>query len=86
MQYKKKAFTAIVLAADRDPGDPVAAAAGVPCKSLTPIDGIPMLFRVVNALNASREVDAINLCGPPQSIGHLEKQRPCPADQENPGW
>jgi GTP:adenosylcobinamide-phosphate guanylyltransferase len=61
-------FTALVLAADRGPDDPVAKAAGVPCKSLTPIGGIPMVFRVVAALDASGAVDAINLCGPPESI------------------
>lgn len=61
-------FSALVLAADRGPGDPVAAAAGVPCKSLTPVGGIPMVLRVVAALNESREVEAVNLCGPPESI------------------
>jgi GTP:adenosylcobinamide-phosphate guanylyltransferase len=61
-------FSALVLAADRGPDDPVARSAGVPCKSLTPIAGIPMVFRVINALETSREVDAINLCGPPESI------------------
>ena len=34
-------FTAVVLAADRGRGDVVAEAAGVPCKSLTPIGGHP---------------------------------------------
>jgi GTP:adenosylcobinamide-phosphate guanylyltransferase len=68
MQHAKKTFTAIVLAADRGPGDPVATATGVPCKSLTPIGGIPMLFRVVKALKASGQIDTINLCGPPEPI------------------
>ena len=68
MTETHRKFTAIVLAADRGPNDPVAAAAGVPCKSLVPIDGIPMLFRVVNALGASGKIGAINLCGPPESI------------------
>jgi len=68
MHNSQHPFAAIVLAADRGPDDPVAKAAGVPCKSLTPIGGIPMVFRVVNALDASEEVDAINLCGPPESI------------------
>jgi GTP:adenosylcobinamide-phosphate guanylyltransferase len=68
MHNSNQAFTALVLAADRGPDDPVAKAAGVPCKSLTPVGGIPMVFRVVNALDASEEVDAINLCGPPESI------------------
>jgi GTP:adenosylcobinamide-phosphate guanylyltransferase len=61
----------VVLAADRGIEDPVAKAAGVPCKSLAPIGGIPMVFRVINALEASVQVDAINLCGPPESIVNL---------------
>ena len=68
MSIPQPKFSALVLAADRGPDDPVAGAAGVLCKSLAPIDGIPMVFRVVNALDASREVGAINLCGPPESI------------------
>jgi GTP:adenosylcobinamide-phosphate guanylyltransferase len=61
-------FTALVLAADRGPDDPVARAAGVPCKSLATIGGIPMVFRVVEALKASAQVGDVNLCGPPESI------------------
>jgi GTP:adenosylcobinamide-phosphate guanylyltransferase len=68
MNHTPTKFTAVVLAADRGPGDVVAGAAGVPCKSLTPVGGIPMLFRVVNALEASGEVESINLCGPPEPI------------------
>ena len=41
---------AIVLAGDRGPYDPVAVAAGVPAKCLTPIGGSPMVVRVVRAL------------------------------------
>jgi len=61
-------FTAIVLAADRGPGDPVARAAGVPCKSLTPVGGVPMVLRVVDALVGAGEVGEINLSGPPEPI------------------
>ena len=61
-------FTAIVLAADRGPDDPVAKAAGVRCKSLTPVGGKPMVFRVLDALTASRMVTAYILCGPPKRI------------------
>jgi GTP:adenosylcobinamide-phosphate guanylyltransferase len=68
MHNPQQAFTALVLAADRGPDDPVARSAGVPCKSLTPIAGIPMVFRVIHALETSREVNEINLCGPPESI------------------
>jgi GTP:adenosylcobinamide-phosphate guanylyltransferase len=65
-------FTAIVLAADRGPDDPVARAAGARCKSMAAIDGIPMVFRVLDALAASTEINARILCGPPQSIVDLE--------------
>jgi GTP:adenosylcobinamide-phosphate guanylyltransferase len=61
-------FTAVVLAADRGPDDPVAKAAGVPCKSLTPVGGKPMVFRVLDALAASEVINAYILCGPQKSI------------------
>jgi CTP:molybdopterin cytidylyltransferase MocA len=57
-------FNAIVLAADRGPGDPVAMAAGVPAKCLTPIAGSPMVVRVVRALERSGCIETILLCGP----------------------
>lgn len=65
-------YTAIVLAADRGPGDDVARATGAPCKSLSPVGGIPMIMRVLDALDGAREVSGRILCGPPQSIidGH----------------
>ena len=58
-------FNAIVLAADRGPDDPVAAAAGVAAKCLTPIGGSPMAVRVLGALEQSARVGTILLCGPP---------------------
>lgn len=61
-------FSAIVLAADRGRDDPVAAAAGVAAKCLTPVAGIPMLVRVVRALQESGCVDTILLCGPTAAI------------------
>jgi len=61
-------FTAVVLAADRGPDDPVAKATGARCKSLTPVGGKPMVFRVLDALTASQTVDAYILSGPPKSI------------------
>jgi GTP:adenosylcobinamide-phosphate guanylyltransferase len=61
-------FKAIVLAADREQVNPVAKIAGVRCKSLAPINGIPMIFRVLGALSASKKVVGSLLCGPPRSI------------------
>jgi len=61
-------FTAIVLAADRESTNPVARAANVRCKSLAPVGGIPMLFRVLDALSEARTVRDRILCGPPRAI------------------
>lgn len=68
MNDSQPKFTAVVLAADRGPDDPVARAAGAACKSMTPINGTPMVIRVLDALSASGEIGAQILCGPPRSI------------------
>lgn len=61
-------FTAIILAGKRPGKDAVAEAAGVACKSFAPIDGRPMVLRVLDALAATRQVGSQILCGPSQSI------------------
>jgi len=61
-------FSAVVLAADRYQPDAVALAAGVGAKALAPINGVPMILRVINALQASLAVDEILLCGPTANI------------------
>ncbi|HEB77148.1 MAG TPA: MobA-like NTP transferase domain containing protein [Methylothermaceae bacterium] len=61
-------FAAIVLAADRSPPDPVAQISGAPCKSLTPLAGKPLLFRVTEALNQCRSVERIVVCGPQETL------------------
>lgn len=61
-------FTAIVLAADRETVNEVARAAGVRCKSLAPVNGTPMVFRVLEALRSSRCVAERILCGPPGTV------------------
>lgn len=57
------AITALVLAGTR-PGkpDPVAVAGGVSHKALLPIDGVPMVLRVVNALQAVPAITRIVVC------------------------
>lgn len=57
------AITALVLAGTR-PGkpDPVAVAGGVSHKALLPIDGVPMVLRVVNALQAVPAIARIVVC------------------------
>ena len=59
---------AIVLAGDRGPHDPVAVAAGVAAKCLTPIGGSPMVTRVVRALKQSERVGRILLCAPAEAM------------------
>jgi CTP:molybdopterin cytidylyltransferase MocA len=61
-------FTAVVLAADRTPNDPVALAAKVSCKALAPVGGRPMVLRVLDALAGSKQVNTCILCGPPAAI------------------
>ena len=68
MDSGPQVFTAIILAADREMDNPVAAAAGVRCKSMAPVNGTPMLFRVIEALASSGHVRNQTLCGPPQAI------------------
>ncbi|WP_018716711.1 nucleotidyltransferase family protein [Arhodomonas aquaeolei] len=58
-------FDAVVLAADRGPADPVAAATGAACKVLAPVAGRPMVVRVLDALAADPAVTRTVLCGPP---------------------
>lgn len=67
-------FTAVVLAADRTARDPVARAAGVPCKSLAPVGGRPMVLRVIDALKGARQIGSIVLCGPDWSIVQEEPE------------
>ena len=68
MNTPSKAFTAVVLAADRGPDDPVARAANAPCKSFVPVGGRPMVLRVLDALAAAREIESLNVCGPSQGL------------------
>jgi len=57
-------WTALVLAGDRGPDDPIARLTGSPCKALAMVHGVPMLGRVLHALSASPRVGAIHLSGP----------------------
>ncbi|HUQ35884.1 MAG TPA: nucleotidyltransferase family protein [Aestuariivirga sp.] len=56
-----KAWTAIVLAAGRGPNDPMAKAYGISHKCALPVNGVPMLRRVVNALQDSQSIAAIGI-------------------------
>jgi GTP:adenosylcobinamide-phosphate guanylyltransferase len=66
MSESSQLFTAIILAGVRPTGDPVAEAAGVSCKAFLPVGGRPMVLRVLDALDASRQIETRILCGPSQ--------------------
>lgn len=73
--HRQPPFTALVLAGERGPTDPLAANAGACCKALVPVAGRPMVLRVLDALSGSAEVGTILLSGPAaaqlEGAGHL---------------
>lgn len=86
MKTRTKAFTGVVLAADRGPDDPVARAAGVPCKSFVPVAGRPMVLRVLDALNEAREIDHRMICGPAQGLLSREPELQALIASGEIGW
>lgn len=63
-----KRFTALVLAADRTNKDPITQHTGAACKAFAPVNGVPMIIRVLDTLAACDLVNTIILCGPPESL------------------
>ena len=61
-------FVAVVLAADRTTSDPITQFTGAACKAFAPIDGIPMIIRVLDTLAACDLISSVVLCGPPESL------------------
>lgn len=76
-QVNNPKFSTIILAGDRSHGDPVAGMAQVSGKSIVPLAGIPMIVRVIEAIEASNMAGNITICGPAQST-----IRECPALQQ----
>jgi GTP:adenosylcobinamide-phosphate guanylyltransferase len=61
-------FAALVLAADRTSKDPITRHTGAACKAFAPVDGVPMVIRVLDALAASDLISTIIVCGPPEAL------------------
>jgi molybdopterin-guanine dinucleotide biosynthesis protein A len=61
---RQKPYTAIILAGERGPGDPLVAHASVCCKAMVEIDGTPMILRVLAALESATHVGRCILSGP----------------------
>lgn len=59
-------FTAVILAGDRGPQEPLTQAAGVCCKALVPVAGRPMLTRVLTALAGTPGIGEKMLAGLPE--------------------
>jgi molybdopterin-guanine dinucleotide biosynthesis protein A len=57
-------FTAIILAGERGPGDPLVEHASACCKAMVEIDGTPMILRVLAALDDAVHVGHCLLSGP----------------------
>jgi CTP:molybdopterin cytidylyltransferase MocA len=79
-------ITAIILAGKRPGKDPVAEAAGVVCKSFAPIDGRPMVHRVLDALADARKVGPRILCGPPRALIEHETELRARLETGEVGW
>jgi CTP:molybdopterin cytidylyltransferase MocA len=62
--YSGPRLTALVLAGDRSPSDPLAQASVAGCKALLEIEGTPMVRRVLTSLQQASLVDHIRLTGP----------------------
>lgn len=57
-------FSAVVLAGERGPGDPLAQAAACPSKVLVPVGGTPVILRAMAALDEATSIDQRLLIGP----------------------
>lgn len=81
-----KTFSAIILAADRGPEDPVAAAAGVGGKALAPVCGRAMVLRVLDALAEAGETSQRFLVGPANSVVGQNPELAALVDAGRVGW
>lgn len=79
-------FSAVIMAADRNPDDPVAMAAAVACKALAPVAGMPMVLRVLTALKQSLQVGPRLLCGPPGPLLEQAEVLKSGVDAGDYGW
>lgn len=64
----RSGYSAVVLAGDRGPDDPIAAITGAPCKALSPVGGVALLARVINTLRATTAIGPIVVVGPGEDI------------------
>ncbi len=82
----KRNITALLLAGERGGVDEVAQLSGVPCKALAPLAGVPMIIRVLEALQASARIDSFVLCGPGPDAVESYPQLQAFVNQDTATW
>jgi GTP:adenosylcobinamide-phosphate guanylyltransferase len=65
---RQKLYTAIILAGERGPGDPLVTHASACCKAMIEIDGTPMIIRVLAALESAAHIGRCILSGPGHEV------------------
>lgn len=68
-------LTALVLAGEREGGDPLAREAGVACRALLPVGEGPMVLRVLDTLASAPSVGAVILCGDAERLSSDDEVR-----------
>jgi len=86
MSQASMPFSAVILAGDRGPEEPLALAGGVSCKALISVGGRPMVLRVLEALGESAEVGARILCGPQKTALQQEPELCKLIDSDQVKW
>jgi len=82
----RRQLTAVVLAGDRAPHDSLRDHHGVDCKALIPINGVPMVRRVLGALRAARHIGAVVLSGPARDQLATDQQLSAWVENRDIGW
>lgn len=57
-------FTAVILAGERGPDDPLVRQSGACCKAMIELEGIPMILRVLQALDTAARINTRLISGP----------------------
>jgi len=79
-------FSAIVLAGDREKSDPLRDFSGAPAKALIPIQGKPMIQRVLDTLQESQQVSFASISGPSRPVLESNEELSRRVNSGEIGW
>lgn len=79
-------FNAIVLAGDRESRDALREFSGAAAKALIPIEGTPMILRVLGSLGKSTFIDRAWISGPSRPILQTNAELTALVDEDKIGW